>query len=164
MVATRSKTLSRRQFCKRSLLYGAGIYGAGTLVGSSLLIRTTGASAAQVTLKFASPYANDSELAPSAQGAFKRNIEKVSGGAIQVELAEKGKKGVGGKLLGGVARNSIQGGIISVSNLSKYTTAVDVLNIPFWSASNQNFRTLVSGCGNPGRFFIGCWFVEFCTK
>jgi len=131
--------VSRRNFCRSGALLGTGAFAGG----SGLLLKTSSASAAQHVLGFGSPYATDAEFAPSAQGAFKRNVEKVTGGEIQVDIFDNGKRGAGGKLLGGVARNSLQGGIISISNLSRYTSAVDVLNIPFWSATNQNFLNLV---------------------
>ncbi len=100
---------------------------------------------ARYTMLFASPYSSaDWKSNPHMHFQLKKNIQEMSGGAIYVDIRDKGTSGVGIELMAQVHRGLIPAALISVSNLSPAAPALDILNIPFWSARNQDFVNLVT--------------------
>ncbi|MDV7340634.1 hypothetical protein RYZ26_13590 [Terasakiella sp. A23] len=134
--------ITRRKFC-------TSLAAAGTTLGFSNgfgpLIKSVGAARHQTTLTFVSPYKSNYLFAPTAQAMFKDTLERLTEGEIFVDLIDKERGGASsGQLLGQVARNHAQGGIISLANLSRYSPVVDAVNIPFWSADHQSYINLVT--------------------
>ncbi|CAH9053478.1 hypothetical protein PSECIP111951_00830 [Pseudoalteromonas holothuriae] len=100
---------------------------------------------ASINMVFASPYdTNQWRSSPHMHQQLKENIEYFSNSKIYLNVFHKGKLGVGTKLAALVARGSIHGALISVSNLTPTLPALDILNIPFWCAQRHNYLKLIS--------------------
>ena len=75
---------------------------------------------------------------------FKENIQNITNGAIYVNLGHSRKFGVGKVLANKVQKGVIQAGQHSISNLAPFCPPVDLINIPYWSADNQSYVSLVT--------------------
>lgn len=96
-------------------------------------------------LTFCSPYDTaQADYSPHMHAQIKRNIEQFSNGKIYVDIKDKGQMGIGTELMAKVSRGHINAALVSVSNLSPAAPALDVLNIPFWSAQNQAYLNLIT--------------------
>ncbi len=143
--------LSRRTLLSKSLKYGAGLSMAAAFPSAFASIvfdpeeEKAKKSAAQYVMQFGSPYKSDmAHLVPHVHQELKQNIQEMTQGKVYVEVADGGAAGVGPKLMSKVARNTVSAGLISVSNLVPVAGELDILNIPFWSAGNQNYVNLVT--------------------
>ena len=100
---------------------------------------------AKHTLNFCSPYpSHDYQFAPHMHAYLKKNIQEMSAGQIYVNIIDNGLQGIGTELMAKVSRGHIEAALVSVSNLSPAAPALDILNIPFWSASNQDYLNLIT--------------------
>jgi len=81
---------------------------------------------------------------PIMQLNLKENIQNFTGGEVYVKLSPGGVLGKGGQLASKVQSNTIQAAQHSVSNFAPYAPAVDLINIPYWSNTNQKFTNLVT--------------------
>jgi TRAP-type C4-dicarboxylate transport system substrate-binding protein len=103
------------------------------------------AAAAKVTMVFATEYKiEDYVKLPIMQGQFKTNLENASKNEIYVKLHPAGQLGIGAALAQKLQGGTVQGAAVSLSNFSPYTAIVDVINIPFWLQTNQQFANLVT--------------------
>jgi TRAP-type C4-dicarboxylate transport system substrate-binding protein len=103
------------------------------------------AAAAKVTMIFATEYKiEDYVKLPIMQGQFKTNLENASKNEIYVKLHPAGQLGIGAALAQKLQGGTVQGAAVSLSNFSPYTAIVDVINIPFWCGTNQQFANLVT--------------------
>lgn len=103
------------------------------------------AAAAKVTMVFATEYKiEDYVKLPIMQGQFKTNLENASKNELYVKLHPAGQLGVGAALAQKVQGGTVHGAAVSLSNFSPYTAIVDVINIPFWLQTNQQFANLVT--------------------
>ncbi|BBN80472.1 hypothetical protein PA25_04570 [Pseudoalteromonas sp. A25] len=94
---------------------------------------------------FASPYDTKQwRSCPHMHQQLKKNIEQFSDEKIYFDIFHKGALGVGTELTALVARGSIHGALISVSNLTPILSALDILNIPFWCSERHNYLKLLS--------------------
>ena len=99
----------------------------------------------EFTMVFASPYAtSDEAYCPHMHYELKQNIETLSSGRIHVQIQDSGKLGVGHELMAGLVRGHVSAALVSVSNLTPAAPALDILNIPFWAASDQEYLNLVT--------------------
>ena len=145
---------SRRQFLGATTKYGlttaVAAASAGTLFSDEALAQTAKEErerkgAAKFTMTVGTAYIiGASRAQPIMQLDFKENIQNLTGGQIYVNLAA-GKKLGAGKVLA----NKVQKGIIevaqhSISNFAPFAPAADLINIPYWSATNQQFANLVT--------------------
>jgi len=100
---------------------------------------------ADYTLNFASPYQNSHyKTTPHLHQQLKFYIESLSEGKIYVSLFDNGQLGVGTELMASINHKRIDAALISVSNLSRALPLLDILNIPFWTSSNQAYLNLIS--------------------
>jgi len=81
---------------------------------------------------------------PMMQLDFKENLQNMTGGKLYVKLAPGGQLGVGGALVGKVQGGTVAIAQHSISNFSPYAPAIDLINIPYWCGSNQQFVNLVT--------------------
>lgn len=108
--------------------------------------------AAKHTMIFATEYKLGAyETYPIMQEAFKKNLEALSKGAVYVKLYPAGQLGVGSQLAQKVQAGTVQGGAVSLSNFSPFTSVVDLINIPFWCGENQRFANLVTSAAWNGE-------------
>jgi len=102
-------------------------------------------AAAKHVMTFGSPYKSAAwEFTPHMHQEFKHHVQTLSGGKIYVEIKDGGSAGTGTKLMAKIARNSVNAGLVSASNLVPVAPALDILNIPFWSADNESYVNLVT--------------------
>jgi len=145
----------RRAFFRASSKYGLSAAlvaaGAGTLMTSDTAVAQTAQEerdrkkAAEHTMTFATAYIPGvSRQFPIMQLDFKENIQNMSGGKIYVNLASGGKLGAGKVLANKVQKGVIQAAQHSISNFAPFAPAADLINIPYWCATNQNFVSLVT--------------------
>ncbi|MBD1580911.1 TRAP transporter substrate-binding protein DctP [Pseudoalteromonas sp. S16_S37] len=141
---------TRRTFAKKLALLGAGLAlpmpmwaneQCNNLHGSEL----DKCNKAQVHMVFASPYdTNQWRSSPHMHQQLKKNIEQFSEGKIYFDIQHNGVLGVGTELTALVARGSIHGALISVSNLTPILGALDILNVPFWCSERHNYLKLIT--------------------
>jgi TRAP-type C4-dicarboxylate transport system substrate-binding protein len=102
-------------------------------------------AAAKVHMIFATEYKiEDYVKLPIMQGQFKTNLENASKNDIYVKLHPAGQLSIGAALAQKLQGGTVQGAAVSLSNFSPYTAVVDVINIPFWCGTNQQFANLVT--------------------
>ncbi len=144
------KNSERRKFITQTCVLGAGTALSYCLPGlcetqadlnEEMMLRKT----AKYHMVFASPYASEDEhFSPHMHQQLKKNIQEITQGKIYVDIQDKGKLGVGTELMAKVSRGHISAALVSVSNLSPAAPKLDILNIPFWSANNQDYLNLIT--------------------
>ena len=141
-----TQTNHRRNFLKIA---------AGTTLGGLALLQPASAQTAKeearrkkdakYTMTVATAYViGASRYYPIMQWNFKENIQNLSGGEIYVNLAAARKLGVGKALVSKVQQGVIECAQHSISNFAPFAPAVDVINIPYWCATNQQFVNLAT--------------------
>ncbi len=143
-----SKSISRRRILHSGIEIGCALAAPGVLSAGITFDpaqEKEKKSAAKFVMTFGSPYASENRnFSPHMHQEFKNNIQTLSGGKIYVDIFDKGKFGIGPKLMSRLARNHVNAGLVSVANLVPIAPELDVLNIPFWSANNQDYVNLVT--------------------
>ncbi|MFC6977114.1 TRAP transporter substrate-binding protein [Halomicroarcula sp. GCM10025709] len=81
---------------------------------------------------------------PVMQQAFKENVEEASDGRISVKLHPNGVLGAGTELAEKVQTGTVEAAQFSFSNFSPYASAVDLVNLPYFAGTNQQFVNLVT--------------------
>lgn len=147
-------SMERRRFLAVAARYGfaTAVLAAtgGTLWDDAALAQTSAEeakkeAAAKVHMIFATEYKiEDYVKLPIMQGQFKTNLETASKNEIFVKLHPAGQLGIGAALAQKLQGGTVQGAAVSLSNFSPYTAIVDVINIPFWCGTNQQFANLVT--------------------
>lgn len=84
------------------------------------------------------------DIYPIVQTDLRDNLESHSDGAIDVNLQPAGQLGTGGELAGNVQDGTVDIGQFSFANFSPYAPAVDLVNIPYFAGTNQEFVNLVT--------------------
>lgn len=139
-------TLGSRFGMTTALVAAAG----GSLISTEAAAQTAQEEAerkkaAKHTMTFATAYIPGvSRQFPIMQLDFKENIQNMSGGQIYVNLAHGGKLGAGAVLANKVQKGVIQAAQHSISNFAPFAPAADLINIPYWCATNQAFINLVT--------------------
>jgi TRAP-type C4-dicarboxylate transport system substrate-binding protein len=148
------KDIDRRRFLKLVRNYGYTAV-AVTVVGAPFFseeavaqtAREEGAreKAAKARMNLATEYViGTTRYYPIMQLNFKENIQNLTNGEVYVKLSPGGVLGKGGQLASKVQSNTIQAAQHSVSNFAPFAPAVDLINIPYWSNTNQKFVNLVT--------------------
>ncbi|NRB82031.1 MAG: hypothetical protein HRU38_25835 [Saccharospirillaceae bacterium] len=128
--------LGRRTFIQ----YSTGVTGLGLFPQALFADETNKQKLAKYTFKFSSPYkTNDFQATPHAHLEIKQLIEKYTNNNIYVEIRDNGVDGIGSSLANSVRYGLTNCALISVSNLSPRIPELDILNIPFWSASAKEY-------------------------
>lgn len=144
---------SRREFLRLARTYGftAATVAAGGAIFSEEAVAQTAREEqqrekeAKTTLNMAVEYTLQQERAlPQMQLNMKDNIQNFSRGEVYVKLHPPASLGVGSPLAAKAQQNVVQVVIVSVSNFSPYAPAIDLINIPYWSNTDQKFVNLVS--------------------
>ncbi|EEE37336.1 trap dicarboxylate transporter, dctp subunit [Rhodobacteraceae bacterium KLH11] len=143
----------RRNFLK---LAGTGSFTAAVVAGASGLLWSSEAvaqtareekereAAADHVMTLATAYVlGASRSYPIMQLDLKENIQNATNGKVYVKLAPGGQLGAGGALAQAVQTGTIQCAQHSLSNFAPYTSAVDLINMPYFCGSNQRFTNLV---------------------
>lgn len=143
----------RRKFLDAVAKYGfttaAVAVASGTLMADSAFAQTANEEAerkkaAKYTMTVGTAYIiGASRVQPIMQLDFKENIQNMSNGEIYVNLAAGKKLGAGKVLANKVQKGVIQVAQHSISNLAPFAPASDLINLPYWSATNQQFVNLV---------------------
>ncbi len=136
--------LDRRSFMQRSLIVGAGLLvPAQFSFGSDSKDEKLKEKNAKYIFNFSSPYKTENFVAtPHAHLEIKKLIEQYTNNKVYVKIHDGGVDGTGTRLAGKVKLNKIQGALVSVSNLSPMIPEIDILNIPFWSSSPEEYTRL----------------------
>lgn len=145
---------ARREFLRLVRNYGftaAVVAGGGSILVSEEAVAQTAREEqqrekeAKTVLTMAVEYNLQQERAlPQMQLNMKDNIQNFSRGEVYVRLQPPASLGVGSPLVAKAQQNVVQLVIASVSNFSPYSPAVDLINIPYWSNTNQKFVNLVT--------------------
>jgi len=138
------KTLSRRSFLKYSAGAGAGLL-LPSLLASAETIKEEKQKEklARYHFNFSSPYFTSKHLTtPHAHAEIKQLVESHTHNNVYVRIHDGGKMGIGTSLASSVRFNESQGALISVSNISPLINEFDTLNIPFWSANDEEYIRL----------------------
>lgn len=97
------------------------------------------------TMDFGSNYTEGtSEVFPIMQTEFMENVEAETDGEIEADGHLAGAIGDDIELAEQVQNNTIQAAVLSFSNLSMYSDPVDLVNIPYFIESNQEFVNMVT--------------------
>lgn len=147
-------SLERRQFLRASAKYGFTTAivaaSAGTLMSDEAQAFTAkeekerkAAAKHEMIIGTQSTLGSSRGMA-AMQLDFKENIQNITNGAIYVNLGHSRKFGVGKVLANKVQKGVIQAGQHSISNLAPFCPPVDLINIPYWSADNQSYVSLVT--------------------
>ena len=135
------------RYTRRDLLQAACVAGMSIVTPQLLAVEEEGEAKkkAKFELRFASPYDSaDWRTTPHMHQQIKKEIEHYSKGEIFVSILDKGIAGIGPDLMKRVSHGYVSAALISASNLSPVAPVLDVLNIPFWSADNQNYLNLIT--------------------
>lgn len=120
---------------------GSGGNSGGSQDGTS----TSGAGGTTYQMDVATAYKiGTTEEYPVMQKAFKKNVEEASDGRIKVKLHPNGVLGAGTELAEKVQSGTVQVAQFSFSNFSPYASAVDLVNLPYFAGTNQQFVNLVT--------------------
>ena len=148
------KSIERRNFLTGTAKFGLTTAlvaaGAGTLFSSkAMAITAEEEKERKASAKFEMVIGTQSTLGSSRGMAamqldFKENIQNFTNGDIYVALGHSRKFGVGKKLANKVQKGVIHCGQHSISNLAPFCPPVDLINIPYWSAKNQRYVSLVT--------------------
>ncbi|PSP76777.1 C4-dicarboxylate ABC transporter [Halobacteriales archaeon QS_3_64_16] len=96
-------------------------------------------------MTYATPYTLDAEkYVPIMQPEFKKNIEQETNGQVEVNLAPGGELGTGTKLAQKVQQGTIESAMVSLSNFSPFASEVDLVNLPYFAGTNQQFVNLAT--------------------
>jgi len=143
----------RRRFFELSGKYGftAALVaaGAGTLLSpeasaQSALAEKEREKAAKYQAIIATAYRLEQQIGlPFSVSEAKNNIQNVTNGKVYVKVAANKVLGGGTTLAQKTQANTIQIGQHSISNLAPYAKEVDLINLPYWCATNQQFNNLV---------------------
>lgn len=144
---------SRRNFLK---LTGGGAFTAAMVAGAAGMLWSDAAvaqtraeetereKAAEFTMVIATEYVlGASRSYPLMQLDLKENIQNTTNGRVYVKLAPGGQLGAGGELVQKVQSGTIQAAQFSLSNFAPFAPAVDLVNLPYFCGSNQQFTNLV---------------------
>ena len=144
----------RRRFFESSARYGftaAMVAGAaGVLTSPEAVAQTAKEEAerkrsADHTMTFATAYIiGVSRAYPIMQLDFKENIQNMTNGRVYVNLAPGKKLGAGAALAKKVQSGVIQVAQHSVSNFAPFAPEVDLINMPYMCARNQEVVNLVT--------------------
>lgn len=141
---------TKRAFLHKCLSLGIGslvsnaIYPYKSAWAESIEIEQRKKQLAKYQFNFNSPYlTSDYEFTPHAHYEIKQIIEQATHNQVYVQINEGGVNGVGSHLVNGVSYKKYQGALISASNLSPKIRVLDLLNIPYWSASTENYSRLI---------------------
>ena len=149
-----TSSLERRQFLRASAKYGVTTAivaaSAGTIMSDEAQAFTAkeekerkAAAKHEMIIGTQSTLGSSRGMA-AMQLDFKENIQNITNGAIYVNLGHSRKFGVGKVLANKVQKGVIQAGQHSISNLAPFCPPVDLINIPYWSADNQSYVSLVT--------------------
>lgn len=150
---TEGMRASRRNFLQ--LAGGGGLTAAlvaaagGVLWSSEAVAQTRAEEAArekeaEFTMVIATEYVfGASRSYPLMQLDLKENIQNTTNGRVYVKLAPGGQLGTGGELVQKTQSGTIQAGQFSLSNFAPFAPAVDLINLPYFCGSNQQFTNLV---------------------
>ena len=149
-----NQAMDRRRFIQLTKAYGLT---AVALTGASMPFFSEDAvaqtakeekerrAAAKSTMNLATEYiVGATRYYPIMQLNLKENIQNLTNGEVYVKLSPGGVLGKGGKLASKVQSNTIQAAQHSVSNFAPFAPAIDLINIPYWSNTNQKFTNLVT--------------------
>ena len=144
----------RRRFFEYSIKYGATAAmvagAAGVLMSPDVAAQTAKEETerketADHTMTFATAYiVGVSRAYPIMQLDFKENIQNMTNGKVYVNLAPGKKLGAGAALAKKVQSGVIQVAQHSVSNFSPFAPEVDLINMPYMCARNQEVVNLVT--------------------
>jgi TRAP-type C4-dicarboxylate transport system substrate-binding protein len=155
------KRANRRAFLGTSAAVGAGLLagctgGGGGLIGGggggggeggngSGNESGGGGGKTSASMTYATPYTLDAETyVPIMQPEFKENIEAETNGQVEVNLAPGGELGTGTKLAQKVQQGTIESAMVSLSNFSPFAPEVDLVNLPYFAGTNQQFVNLAT--------------------
>ncbi|GJL81152.1 MAG: hypothetical protein DHS20C01_07860 [marine bacterium B5-7] len=143
----------RRRFFELSGKYGftaaLAAAGAGTLLSPEASAQTARdekerEDAAKYQAIIATAYRLEQQIGlPYAVSETKNNIQNMTNGKVYVKVAANKVLGGGTELAKKTQANTIQIGQHSISNLAPYAKEVDLINLPYWCADNQQFNNLV---------------------
>ncbi|MCP5371087.1 MAG: TRAP transporter substrate-binding protein [Hyphomicrobiales bacterium] len=146
--------ISRRRFWQLSKAYGftaVALTAAGASFFSEEAVAQTAKEErerqkdAKATMNLATEYViGATRYYPLVQLNLKENIQNFTNGEVYVKLAPGGVLGKGGQLASKVQSNTIQAAQHSVSNFAPFAPAIDLINVPYWSNTNQRFVNLVT--------------------
>lgn len=137
----------RRLFLQRSLMVGAGLLlppQYSSLHASVLKDEKIKEENAKYIFNFSSPYYTSKNLTtPHVHIEIKELIERYTNNKVYVKIHDRGERGIGSPLSSSVKHGVSQGALISVSNLVPMIPELDILNIPFWSAGDDEYLRLI---------------------
>lgn len=148
------KSERRRHFF--SLTHRYGLTGAIMAASGGLLLNENAAAqtaqqeselekAAKHVITLGTAYRLEQQIGfPFAASETKFNLQNITKGKVYVRIAAGGVLGGNTELAKKVQANTIQLGQHSISNLAPFAKEVDVINIPYWCANNQQFTNLVT--------------------
>lgn len=142
--------LSRRTLLKASLAAGAGLC-VPNLMQTSRAEEALPAPeeiakerAAKYVFNFGSVYATENYLTtPHVHLQIKQIVEKSTNNKVYVKIHDKGARGSESQLANAVKYQAMQGGLLSIANLSPLVNEFDIINIPFWAADDASYLRLV---------------------
>lgn len=140
-----SNVWTRRNLVKT--LSTAGVIGiAGCSGNSSGDTNSSGSSEDSFSMTVAGSYTQDAmdNYAPMMFQTYKDEIESRTNGRISVDLASGSELGAGTELAQKTQQGTIEAAQFSLSNFSPFAPAVDLINLPYFAGTNQEFVNLIT--------------------
>lgn len=134
---------------RRNVIKTAGTFGAVALAGcSGGGSSSDGGSSSEETfsMTLAGPYTMDAmdNYVPMMFKEYRSNVEEETNGRVNVEFAPAGELGAGTELAQKVQQGSIEAAQFSMSNFAPFSSAVDLVNLPYFAGTNQEFVNLIT--------------------
>jgi len=146
-------TITRRTFIQKSVKFGIGLSMANSVsmalpimnqaFAENSKLENNKEKLAKYIFNFSSPYfSSNFKTTPHAHKEIKTLIEKHTQNKVFVKIHDGGVNGIGTSLANSVKYGLSQGALISVANLAPMIPEIDILNIPFWSSSEEQYIRL----------------------
>jgi C4-dicarboxylate-binding protein DctP len=113
----------------------------------TLVLIGAGAAAAEtvITLRVVTQIVTTNELLGSSMVHFKREVEKLSNGALRIEIFDKDKLYIDDQILAAVQSGAIEMGLAGINQISRHLPAANIVEQPFLF----NFEAVMRAAASP---------------
>lgn len=126
---------------RRNVIKTTGAFGTIAFAGC-----TGGSDDGEFSMTLAGPYTMDAmeNYVPMMFEEYRDNVEEETDGKINIEFAAAGQLGAGTELAQKVQQGTVEAAQFSMSNFAPFASEVDLVNLPYFAGTNQEFVNLIT--------------------